>query len=68
MAVLPSGRLLSLALAWFVEVYSEALKDDHGWTVLMWAALAGNLDICAAQLHFKIEVIVPGGHGLRLVH
>ena len=25
---------------------AKDLKDDHGWTVLMWAALAGSLDIC----------------------
>eukprot|EP00439_Symbiodinium_sp_Y106_P029334 s3714_g3.t1 len=25
---------------------AKTLKDDHGWTVLMWAALAGNVDIC----------------------
>ena len=29
---------------------AKTLKDDHGWTVLMWAALAGNVDICAPCL------------------
>ena len=28
------------------QVSAKDLKDDHGWTVLMWAALAGSLDIC----------------------
>lgn len=40
------GAILSLS--------PQDVKDDYGWTVLMWAALAGSIDICDAwTAHFS---------------
>lgn len=36
--------------------FAKDLKDDHGWTVLMWAALAGSLDICDSGQAMATEV------------
>lgn len=30
----------------------QDVKDDYGWTVLMWASLAGSIDICDAWTRY----------------
>ena len=52
----------------------EDVKDDHGWTVLMWGALAGSIDICAAWLNqptaapFSASNGSSGNHSTSLGH
>ena len=44
----------------------EDLKDDHGWNVLMWAALAGSIDICVTRwIEKRLDSSVAGRRDLR---
>ena len=46
----PSGAIFSL--------YPQDVKDDYGWTVLMWASLAGSIDICDAWTGYFFRVVI----------